>query len=204
MRHPRLRELTLLIATAGVFAIGYIQLGNDVALPFLGFLTSFGAMHLGVRAWAPRSDPLLLPLTALLFAIGSMQLASIDHLQSEVSSGWKALAPLQTGWLAFSTAAFLVILYLFRNGLGPAWRTRYTLALLGIVSLLAPLLPGIGYQVRGARLWLRFGPLSFQPGEAAKVLIVLFLAAYLSETTGTPRSWPLAGSVRCCYPSRAT
>jgi peptidoglycan glycosyltransferase len=181
MRRPRFRELTLLIATAAVFAIGYIQLGNDIALPFLGFLTSFAAMHVGVRAWAPRSDPLLLPLVALLFAIGSMQLAAIDSLQSEVSSTWKALAPLQTGWLAFSTAAFLAVLYLFRNGLGPAWRTRYTLALLGIFTLVAPLLPGIGYTVRGARLWLRFGPLSFQPGEAAKVLIVLFLAAYLSE-----------------------
>jgi peptidoglycan glycosyltransferase len=176
-----MRELILLAATAAVFAIGYIQLGSDVALPFLGFLTSFSAMHLGVRAWAPRADPLLLPLTALLFAIGSMQLAAIDGLQSDVSSTWKALAPLQTGWLAFSTAAFLGTIYLFRKGLGPAWRVRYTLALLGIVALVAPLIPRIGYTVRGARLWLRFGPLSFQPGEAAKVLIVLFLAAYLSE-----------------------
>ena len=172
-----MRELFLLAATAVVFAIGYIQLGSDVALPFFGFLTSFGAMHLGVRAWAPRADPLLLPLTALLFAIGSMQLAAIDGLQSDVSSTWRALAPLQTGWLAFSTAAFLGTIYVFRKGLGPAWRVRYTLALLGIVALVAPLIPRIGYTVRGARLWLRFGPLSFQPGEAATVLIVLFLAA---------------------------
>jgi peptidoglycan glycosyltransferase len=72
-------------------------------------------------------------------------------------------------------------LYVFRNGLGPAWRIRYTLALLGLLALVAPLIPHLGRTVNGSRLWLRFGPLSFQPGEAAKVLIVLFLAAYLAE-----------------------
>lgn len=181
MTHPRLRELLLLGGATLVFAIALTQLGDDVAIPFLGFLTAFGAMHAGVRAWAPKSDPLLLPMAALLFAFGAMQLASIDRLQSEVSTTWRPLAPLQTGWLMVGAVGFLATLYLFRNGLGPAWRVRYTLALLGLVALVAPLLPGIGHTVNGARLWLRLGPLSFQPVEATKVLLVLFLAAYLSE-----------------------
>ncbi len=181
MTHPRLRELFLLGGAALVLAIALAQLGDDIAVPFLGFLAAFGAMHIGVRTWAPRSDPLLLPLAALLFAIGAMQLASIDRLQADVSSSWRALAPLQTGWLMVGAVGFLGTMLIFRSGLGPAWRVRYTLALAGLVALIAPLLPGIGYTVRGARLWLRLGPLSFQPGEAAKVLIVLFFAAYLSE-----------------------
>ena len=181
MRHPRLRELFLLAAAAGVFAIGFMQLGTAVALSFFGFLCAFGAMHLGVRAWAPRADPIILPITAFLFSVGSMQLASIDRTASKVDSSWKALAPLQTGWLAVGAVGFLLTLYVFRNGLGAAWRVRYTLALLGMIALIAPLLPGIGHTVNGARLWLRIGPLSFQPAEATKVLIVLFLAAYLSE-----------------------
>jgi peptidoglycan glycosyltransferase len=181
VRHPRLRELFLLGAAAGVFAIGFMQLGSNVAIPFLGFLTAFAAMHLGVRAWAPNADPLLLPITAFLFGIGSMQLASIDRLQSVVSDSWKPLGPLQAGWLAVGAAGFLLVLYLFRNGLGAAWRVRYTLALLALLALIAPLIPGIGYSIRGARLWVRLGPLSFQPAEATKVLLVLFLAAYLSE-----------------------
>jgi peptidoglycan glycosyltransferase len=164
-----------------VFAIALGQLGNDIAVPFLGFVAAFGAMHIGVRAWAPRADPLLLPLAALLFAVGAMQLGSIDRLQADVSSDWRSLAPLQTGWLVFGALGFLATVILFRSGLGPAWRVRYTLALVGLVALIAPLLPGIGHTVNGARLWLRFGPLSFQPVEAAKVLLVLFLAAYLSE-----------------------
>lgn len=181
MTRPRLRELVLLAAAGGIFAIALGQLGEDIAVPFLGFLAAFGAMHIGVRTWAPKADPLILPLAALLFAVGAMQLGSIDRLQTEVSTTWRALAPLQTGWLVFGAAGFLATVFLFRSGLGPAWRARYTLALAGLVALIAPLLPGIGHTVNGARLWLRVGPLSFQPVEAAKVLLVLFLAAYLSE-----------------------
>ncbi len=176
-----MRELVLLGSGALIFAIALGQLGQDIAVPFLGFLAAFGAMHIGIRTWAPRADPLILPLTALLFAVGAMQLASIDRLQSDVSATWRPLAPLQTGWLMIGAIGFLATMYLFRDGLGPAWRVRYTLALLGLVALIAPLLPGIGHTVNGARLWLRVGPLSFQPVEATKVLLVLFLAAYLSE-----------------------
>jgi peptidoglycan glycosyltransferase len=171
----------LFAGAAGVFAMGFAQLGTSVAVPFFGFLAAFGAMHLGVRAWAPMADPILLPVTAFLVAVGAMQLAAIDRTASNVDANWKALAPLQAGWLAIGAAAFLGTIYIFRNGLGPAWRVRYTLALLGMVALVAPLLPGIGHTVNGARLWLRIGPLSFQPAEATKILIVLFLAAYLSE-----------------------
>jgi peptidoglycan glycosyltransferase len=181
MRHPRLRELFLLGCAAAVFAIGFIQLGNNVAIPFFGFLTAFAAMHLGIRVWAPNADPIVLPVTAFLFGVGSMQLAAIDRLQTQASDAWKPLAPLQAGWLAVGAAAFLLTVYLFREGLGAAWRVRYTLALIGLIALIAPLFPGIGYAIRGARLWVRLGPLSFQPAELTKVLLVLFLAAYLSE-----------------------
>jgi peptidoglycan glycosyltransferase len=181
VNHPRGREVILLAVVCGVFIVGLIQLGSAVALPFFGFLASFGAIHLGVRLWAPAADPIVVPIAGFLVAVGSMQLASIDKLQTQVSSDYKALAPLQTGWLVVGAAVFLGTVYIFRNGLGPAWRYRYTLALIGLIALIAPLIPRIGYTVRGARLWLRLGPLSFQPGEAAKLVVVLFLAAYLSE-----------------------
>jgi cell division protein FtsW (lipid II flippase) len=181
MRHPRFRELALLSVVAAIFAIGYIQLGNAVALPFLAFLAVFGAIHIGVRAIAPRADPILVPIAALLVAIGSMQLAAIDRLKEGADSAWRTLAPVQAGWLAVGGVAFLLVLYVFRNGLGPAWEVRYTLAFLGVGALLLPLAPGIGKTINGARLWVKIGPLSFQPAEASKVLLVLFLAAYLSE-----------------------
>jgi cell division protein FtsW (lipid II flippase) len=69
---------------------------------------------------------------------------------------------------------------------------RYTFALLGVGFLLLPLVPGIGRTINGARLWVSIGPLNFQPGEVAKVLIVIFVAAYLADkrevlTAGTVR-----------------
>ena len=44
-----------------------------------------------------------------------------------------------------------------------------------------PLLPGIGLRVNGARLWVHFGSLRFQPGELGKIALIVFLAAYLRE-----------------------
>ncbi len=60
-------------------------------------------------------------------------------------------------------------------------RYRYTFLFLGVVALLLPLLPGVGKTINGARLWVGFGPVNFQPGEAAKVLLVIFFAAYLVD-----------------------
>jgi cell division protein FtsW (lipid II flippase) len=55
----------------------------------------------------------------------------------------------------------------------------YTAGFAAIVLLLMPLLPVLGTQINGARIWIRLGPFSFQPGELAKVLLVVFFAGYL-------------------------
>jgi peptidoglycan glycosyltransferase len=52
--------------------------------------------------------------------------------------------------------------------------------LLGLALLLLPLAPGIGRTVSGARLWVRVGPLNFQPAEGAKIMLAAFLAGYLA------------------------
>ncbi len=57
----------------------------------------------------------------------------------------------------------------------------YTIGLLGLVLLLLPIVPGIGQTINGARLWVQIGPLGFQPAEIGKVLIVIFLASYLTQ-----------------------
>ncbi|HVL80947.1 MAG TPA: FtsW/RodA/SpoVE family cell cycle protein, partial [Actinomycetota bacterium] len=182
VKHPRLRELVLLAGVSVIYAMGFVQLGRPALIGFVSFAGIFAVLHVGMRFLAPRADPLLLPVAALLVAIGLLQIAAID--QAQISSGrtdWRSLGELQAAWLGLAAAAFLATLWIFRAGLGAAWQLRYTLALLGILAMLSPLLPGVGHTVNGARLWLRVGGLSFQPGEAAKVLLVLFFAAYLSE-----------------------
>ena len=42
-----------------------------------------------------------------------------------------------------------------------------------------PMLPGLGTEINGARIWIRIGAFSFQPGEVAKVALVIFFAGYL-------------------------
>jgi len=59
-----------------------------------------------------------------------------------------------------------------------------------------PALPGLGREINGARLWVRLGPMSFQPGEAAKVLLVVFLAAYLVDKRELLADFRRVGVVR--------
>jgi len=58
-------------------------------------------------------------------------------------------------------------------------RFTYTSGLLAILLLLLPMAPGIGKTVNGARIWIHVGSMSFQPGEIAKVLLVVTFAGYL-------------------------
>ena len=58
-------------------------------------------------------------------------------------------------------------------------RFTYTCGLAAIVLLLLPMVPGIGKTINGARIWIGVGPFSFQPGEVAKVLLVVAFAGYL-------------------------
>jgi len=51
--------------------------------------------------------------------------------------------------------------------------------LAGLLLLVLPLAPIIGTTVNGATLWIRVGDLSFQPAEAAKLLLTVFFAGYL-------------------------
>src|SRR5439155_5666069 len=115
-------------------------------------------------------DGILLPLAALLNGIGYVFIARLDH----------KLAGLQAVWTALGIGAFVGTLVLVRR-VRDLERFRYTFALVGIGLLLMPLLPVVGRNINGARLWVRFGGISFQPGEFAKVTLCIFLASYLVE-----------------------
>jgi peptidoglycan glycosyltransferase len=170
----------LLLGVSVLYFIGLVQIGHRGIIGFVVFLAIFGSLHVSVRVLAPRADPILLPIAAFLTGIGLLELSAIDTAMAG-RRAWRPLGQLQAAWLGAGAAGFVLALFVFRRGLGAAWRVRYTLALAGLIAMIAPMIPGIGYTVNGARLWLRVGPLNFQPGEAAKVLIVLFLAGYLAE-----------------------
>jgi cell division protein FtsW len=63
------------------------------------------------------------------------------------------------------------------------WLRKLALGLLiiAIVSLVAVLIPGIGYVAGGARRWIALGPIRFQPGEFIKLIVVVYMATYIGR-----------------------
>jgi cell division protein FtsW len=68
-------------------------------------------------------------------------------------------------------------------------RIAVPLLLLTILSLVLVLIPTIGAARGGARRWLAFGPVTFQPGEIAKIALVLYLARFVAKRQGEMESF---------------
>jgi len=166
--------IVAVLLTVGGYTLTSLAVRADVPVDLVPFLiVTIGLMvvaHLAVRRFAPRADGTLLPLAALLSGTGFVMIARLD----------RNLARIQSLWMALGVLAFVVVLATVRR-VRDLERFRYTCALLGVSALILPALPGVGREVNGARLWVHLGPFSFQPGEAAKVLLVVFLAGYLVD-----------------------
>jgi cell division protein FtsW (lipid II flippase) len=175
-RTPTGLLLLLLALAVGIGAYALVGLGKRGRVPpsielygtliALGFLAAWYVS----RRVARRADPVLLPASALLSALG---FAVIWRLKPD-------LAVEQATWLLVGLAAFVLTLVLIRDDRMLDAYT-YTIGLAGLILLLLPIVPRIGRVINGARLWVALGPLSFQPAEFAKVLIVVFLASYLAD-----------------------
>ncbi|MCZ7529700.1 MAG: FtsW/RodA/SpoVE family cell cycle protein [Acidimicrobiia bacterium] len=165
--------IAVILVIGGYVLVGLAEnadLPPDLIAILVGLVGLFFLAHLAVRRFAPRADATLLPLIVVLNGIGFIVIARLD----------RDLARVQSVWAAVGVAAFIGTLVLVRR-VRVLERYRYTFLLVGIGFLLLPLLPGIGFSLNGARLWAKLGPITFQPGEAAKVLLVVFFAAYLVE-----------------------
>ena len=141
---------------------------NTLGVP-LGIFAAFLVAHIAVRLLAPAADPAILPIS---FALSGVGIAFVTRIVPD-------LAVNQLLWLFIGVAAMIATLAVVRN-LDKLANYKYTLMIVGILLLLSPMLPVIGYESGGGQLWLRFGSFSFQPGELAKILIVFFIAAYLA------------------------
>jgi cell division protein FtsW (lipid II flippase) len=129
----------------------------------------YAAAHIALRRFAPQADPLILPLTA---ALNSLGLAVIYRLSP------KEFGPVQVTWTVLGIATFVAVLVLVKDFRILA-RYKYILGFIGVGLLLLPLTP-FGRVINGARLWVDVG-FTFQPGELAKICLVVFFAAYLAE-----------------------
>ena len=185
-RRRRGAELVLLILSlvVGIGAYAAVGLGADGKTPINLF--TYGswlaglmiACHVVIRIFAPYADPILLPIVSALNGIGLAMIHRIDLANEAANPGARTFAGTQLVWTTIGVVLFIGVIVLLRDHRRLQAFT-YTAGLAAIVLLLLPLVPGIGRNINGARIWIHAGPLSFQPGEIAKVLLVIAFAGYL-------------------------
>ncbi len=184
-RRRRGAELFLLVLAlaVGVGAYAAVGLGVEGEIPadilgYGGWLAALiVASHVVVRLTAPYADPVLLPVVAALNGLGLAVIHRLD-LAYEAADRAAGFAQKQLTWMTLGVALFVVTLVFLRDHRA-LQRVTYTLGLTAIVLLLLPMVPGLGTTINGARIWIRLGAFSFQPGEVAKVLLVIAFAGYL-------------------------
>ncbi|WP_251213352.1 FtsW/RodA/SpoVE family cell cycle protein [Adlercreutzia murintestinalis] len=171
-------ELLLLIVAAPIVIVLFAMLVvtggqtlsfNTLGVP-IGIFVVFLIAHFAVRKLTPNADPALLPIT---FALSGIGIAFVTRLVPD-------LAMRQLMWMFAGVAAMIIVLVVVRN-LDKLANYKYTFMIVGVLLLLSPMLPVVGIEINGSRLWLSVGGFSFQPGELAKICIVVFLAGYLAQ-----------------------
>ncbi len=175
----RNRELANLIVVGVLTALGfasvYIARQEVVSAASLSYAALFFglylAAHLVGRLTVPWADPYLLPMAALLTAIGVTEIYRLDPTD----------AFRQGLWIVVALGAFSATLLLLHRDYRRLESYKYLFGLTAIGLLVLPAVPGLGTSVNGARLWIHFGSLQFQPGELAKIMLIVFLAGYLRE-----------------------
>ena len=175
----RNRELVnlLLAALVGSAAFGSAWIGStgEVSydwLVWIGVIAGvYLAAHVATRVTVPFADPALLPLAAVLTGVGLTVIYRLDPADGRRQAVWVAV-----GVLVFAAALFWL-----RFDYRVLERYKYVFGISAIVLLLLPSVPGLGQRINGVKLWVHIGPLQFQPGELAKIFLIVFLAAYLRD-----------------------
>ncbi|WP_427887244.1 FtsW/RodA/SpoVE family cell cycle protein [Kribbella sp. GL6] len=187
---PRTRrgvELLLLVIAVAVAVAAYVNIGitaqNSVPASTGYYAAGIGLLaliaHLVLRFRAPYADPVLLPCAVLLNGLGVAMIHRIDlGLTAMGRTRGVPFAPQQITWTAVGVVLFVGVIVVVRDHRRLQGLT-YTAGLAGLVLLVLPLVPGIGRTVNGAPIWIHIAGMSFQPGEFAKVCLVIFFAGYL-------------------------
>jgi cell division protein FtsW (lipid II flippase) len=173
-----------LVAFTSVSAAYSNKVPSGLVEDGIGFIAVALIAHLAVRQFAPYADPVLLPAAIALNGLGlvlihRLDLSAAKTAHANTQSAGTAAAPLQLVWTIIGVALFIAVLIVIRDHRRLQSLT-YTAMVVGLGLLVLPaLLPASHSTVNGARIWIRFGGFSFQPGELAKLALEVFFAGYL-------------------------
>ncbi len=178
----RRTELGLLAAASVIVVAAYtlMILGNTARVPsdvvplLVALLGLGGLAHIANRLFVPDALPVILPIAFLLNGLGYVMILRIDLATA------KSYAPLQAAWTAAGIGAYVLVLLLVRRS-RDLDRYRYLFLTVGVVLLLLPLVPHVGANINGARLWIHFGSVEFEPVELGLIVLCIFFAAYFAE-----------------------
>jgi cell division protein FtsW (lipid II flippase) len=183
-RNRNLEALMLIFAVGlNAYELAQIQLSilevltNDLFFYWLPPAFLAFVIHMILRRRASEADPMILPIALVLNGLGIAMIYRLD-LAETAAGGEELFGARQIGWtvVAMAVAALVIVFvpsHLFLR------RYVYLSMFIGIGLLLAPSLPFIGRTINGASLWVAIGPLTFQPGELAKIALTVFFAGYL-------------------------
>ena len=169
-------ELAFLVLAGAVSTMAYVSVYagrfreiNSVSIVYgLVFVGIFLLLHVLMRVLLPQADPFLLPITALLAAIGLTEIFRIRP----------SLALTQGQWLLVGAGLFILTVLLVRDHM-KLDRYRYLIGAVGLALLVVTIV--LGTTINGAKLWIQAFGFSIQPSEFAKLAIVIFLAGYLDD-----------------------
>ncbi|MEU3167222.1 FtsW/RodA/SpoVE family cell cycle protein [Streptosporangium sp. NPDC006930] len=177
----RVAQLAMLAFAVAIVMLAYANVGlaldNQIPSGMLTYGLGLGglmlAAYLVLAKFAPWADPLILPLVTLVNGIG---LVVIYRLEASGMPG--ASATTQLLWTAVGVVMFSLTLIVLRDHRA-LQRLTYTMGAVGLVLLIAPLLPLIGHSENGATIWIKIAGFTLQPAEFTKLALVIFFAGYL-------------------------
>ncbi len=184
---PRNRniEALLLFFVFGInaFELAQIQLSTiavlrtDFWLYWVPLTAAALVVHAILRRRASEADSLILPIAVFLNGLGVSEIYRLD-LAKVAAGATDLFATKQVVWSVVALAACAAVIWFVPSHL---FLRRYVFIsmVLGIGLLLLPMLPFIGLNINGAQLWIGIGGFTFQPGELAKIALIVFFAGYL-------------------------
>ncbi|MCA1729919.1 MAG: FtsW/RodA/SpoVE family cell cycle protein, partial [Actinobacteria bacterium] len=167
--------IALLVVTVGFASLIFAK--NVAAPPMIyagAYAGTMVVLYLVVRLLLRHSDTVLIPIVTLLTGIGLVVIYRLTYAVDDSTN----LATTQVVWIVIGSGALLLTILLFRN-YKRLLSYKYLLAAVGICLVGSTIL--FGYEINGAKLWLRIGPVSIEPSEFARIPLIIFFAGYLAD-----------------------